>query len=198
MNINELKNSELVESIVEDLDDLPEDSAVTYEVWALGYDAGEDSAATEDEVLIGEFTDPEEAIKCAEAATLELIEELGYGDRDPETAYFSIEVETVVPDPEEEGTMNLGTVYSRELWLDGEYGSEEDLEPPVELTNSDYLVLRDDNTLEVSCKLLKDFNKNDYVKIKFVDEPDAFILTYKIFSKVTGKDGDYYQLEFIY
>ena len=45
---------------------------------------------------------------------------------DSETTYFSIEVETVVEDPEEDGTMNLGTVYSRVLWLDGEYGSEEE------------------------------------------------------------------------
>ena len=195
MNINELKNSDLIESIVEDLDDLPDDAEVSYEVWALGYDKEADS--TEAEYLIGDFTDLDAAMLCAKNFTLETFM-AEYEKPEYDTAYLSIEVETVVPDPEEEGTMNLGTIYSRELWLDGEYGSEEDFEPPVELTNSDYSVLRDDNTLEVSCKLLKDFNKNDYVKIKFVDEPDSFVLTYKIFSKVIGKDGDYYQLEFIY
>ena len=43
--------------------------------------------------------------------------------------YFSIEVETVVGDPDDEdgGTMNIGTVYQRDLWIDGEYGSEEDI-----------------------------------------------------------------------
>ena len=120
MNIKELlENDELMESIVEDLDDLSEDSEVTYEVWALGYTA--DDECTDDEVCLGEFTDPDEAVACAEKVNLKQLREA-----DPETAYFSIEVETVVEDPEEEGTMNLGTVYSRVLWLDGEYGSEEE------------------------------------------------------------------------
>ena len=125
MNIKDLlENDELMESIVEDIDDLPEDSEVTYEVWALGYTEDED--CTDDEVLVGEFIDPDEAVAYAEKVTLGQIKELGYGDMDSETTYFSIEVETVVEDPEEDGTMNLGTVYSRVLWLDGEYGSEEE------------------------------------------------------------------------
>ena len=117
MNVKELlENDELMESIVEDIDDIPEDSEVTYEVWALGYNEDED--CTDDEVLVGEFTDPDEAIAYAEKVNLEKIKELGYGEADPNTAYFSIEVETVVDDPEDEGTMNLGSVYTRELWLD--------------------------------------------------------------------------------
>jgi hypothetical protein len=196
MNIKELlENDELMESIVDDLDDIPEDSEVTYEVWALGYTCDEE--CTDAEILVGEFDDPDAAIACAEKVSFKSLCEAGYEEPDEETVYFSIEVETVVEDPEDDGTMNLGTVYSRELWIDGEYGSEEDVEPPVELTTADYSVLTDDNTLVVSCKILKNFNKNDYVRIKFIDEPDSFVLTYKIFSKVEYKDGDYYHLEFI-
>jgi len=196
MNIKELfENEELMENIVEDIEDIPEDTKVTYEVWALGYTCAEEM--TDAEILVGEFDDPDAAIACAEKVSFKSLREAGYEEPDEETVYFSIEVETVVEDPEDEGTINLGSVYQRELWIDREYGSEEDANPVVELTNSDYVVLEDDNTLKVSCKLLKDFNKNDYVKIKFIDEPESFVLTYKIFSKVEYKDGDYYHLEFI-
>ena len=196
MNIKELfENEELMENIVEDIEDIPEDTKVTYEVWALGYTCAEEM--TDAELLVGEFDDPDAAIACAEKVSFKSLREAGYEEPDEETVYFSIEVETVVEDPEDEGTINLGSVYQRELWIDREYGSEEDANPVVELTNSDYVVLEDDNTLKVSCKLLKDFNKNDYVKIKFIDEPESFVLTYKIFSKVEYKDGDYYHLEFI-
>ena len=196
MNVKELfENEELMENIVEDIEDIPEDTKVTYEVWALGYTCAEEM--TDAEILVGEFDDPDAAIACAEKVSFKSLREAGYEEPDEETVYFSIEVETVVEDPEDEGTINLGSVYQRELWIDREYGSEEDANPVVELTNSDYVVLEDDNTLKVSCKLLKDFNKNDYVKIKFIDEPESFVLTYKIFSKVEYKDGDYYHLEFI-
>ena len=125
MTINEMmKNPELLADITEDLEDFDANSEVVYEVWALGYTEDED--CTDDEILVGEFTDPDEAVAYAEKVTLGQIKELGYEDMDSETVYFSIEVETVVEDPEEEGTMNLGTVYSRVLWLDGEYGSEEE------------------------------------------------------------------------
>lgn len=196
MNVKELfENEELMENIVEDIEDIPEDSKVTYEVWALGYTCDEEM--TDAELLVGEFDDPDAAIACAEKVSFRSLREAGYEEPDEETVYFSIEVETVVEDPEDEGTINLGSVYQRELRIDREYGSEEDANPVVELTNSDYVVLEDDNTLKVSCKLLKDFNKNDCVKIKFIDEPESFVLTYKIFSKVEYKDGDYYHLEFI-
>ena len=111
------ENNELIETIVEDIADIPEDTEVTYEVWALGYTEDED--CTDDEVLLGEFTNPDEAVKCAESATIERIRELGYGEADPDTVYFSIEVETVIEDPDDEdgGTMNIGSVYQRALYL---------------------------------------------------------------------------------
>lgn len=197
MNVKELfENEELMNNIVEDIDDIPADTEVFYAVWALG--RNEDDTPTDDEVLVGEFTDPDEAIKLAEKTTIVEVNELGYGEPDSNTTHFSIEVETVVADPEDEngGTMNIGTIYSRDLWIDGEYGSEDDVDPVVELKNTGYAVL-EDGTLKVGCKLLKDFNKNDYVRFRFVDEPESFILTYKIVSKVIYGDGDYYHLDFI-
>lgn len=114
-----LENEELAANLVVDLDGISEDTEVFYAVWALGYSAEED--CTDDEVLLGEFTDAEEAVKYAEAVTLEHVDEMGYGERDKATAYFSIAVETVIADPDDEdgGTMNINTIYSRDLQING-------------------------------------------------------------------------------
>ena len=200
MNVKELfENEELMNNLVEDIDDIPEDTEVFYTVFALGYTA--DDECTDDEVLIGEFTDPDDAVKCADAATIDVIKELGYGEMDDTTAYFSIEVETVVADPEDEdgGTMNIGTVYQRDLWIDGEYGDAEsaglgDYHNVVCLSEKDFELL-DDGLLKVSCDLLKDYNKNDEVIFEFTDEGFAAFLTYQIVSKVEYKDGDYYHCD---
>ena len=129
MNVKELfENEELLENIVEDIDETPEDAEVFYSVWALGYN--KNNEVTDDEVLVGEFTDPDAAVDHAEKVTLEQINEMGFGNPDSSTVYFSIEVETVVGDPDDDdgGTINIGTIYQRELWIDGEYGSEEDFD----------------------------------------------------------------------
>lgn len=120
-----IENSELMNNIIEDLEDIPEDTEVFYSVWALGYNKFND--LTGDEVLIGEFIDPDKATEYAETVTYETIKELGFRKSNSETVYFSIEVETVISDPEDEdgGTMNIGTVYKRDLWLTGKYGSDE-------------------------------------------------------------------------
>lgn len=120
MTIKDLyENEELLETIVEDIEDIPEDTEVFYAVWALGHST--EDGCTDDEILVGEFTDPNEAVACAEKTTIEQINELGFGEPDPDTAYFSIEVETVIADSDDEdgGTMNIGTIYSRDLWIDG-------------------------------------------------------------------------------
>jgi hypothetical protein len=201
-------NEELLNNIVEDIDDIPEDAEVLYAVWALGYNKDDD--ITDTEVLVGEFTNPDEAVACAENLTIKAIDELGYEKPDNDTAYFSVEVETVVGDPDDEdgGTMNIGTVYQRNLWIDGEYGSEDCLEemldelvevdPIIAITAEDYELL-EDGALKVRCDLLKGFNKNDYLRLQFVGEPESVpVLTYKIMSKVIYEDGDYYHLEFEY
>jgi hypothetical protein len=189
MNIKELiNNEELISAIVEDIEDIPEDSEVTYEVWALGYTNTDE--VTDAEVLLGEFADPTKAVAFAEQVTFETIQEKGLEKPFVDVAYFSIEVETVVEDLEDEdcGTMNIGTIYRNELWIKAE---------DIQLAETDYTLL-EDGTLKVSCKLLKGFNKNDTIKVKFIDENNEPILTYKIISKVMYADGDYYHCEFIY
>ena len=120
MNVKELlTNEELMNNIVEDIDEIPEDSEVTYEVWALGQD--EDGACTGSELLIGEFSDPDEAVECAKNFELTDFTGLINFEHEAETffdrvACFSIEVETVVEDID--GSMNIGTIYRKDLCLD--------------------------------------------------------------------------------
>ena len=187
-----LTNPEVVENIMEDITDIPEDAEVVYSVWALGYDAEDD--CTDAEFLIGEFENPDEAVACAEKVTLTSItDEFGFDDLS-DVAYFSIEVETVVTDPDSEdgGTMNIGSIYQRDLWVE----DENFVDSVVELTNKEYEVLKD-GTLKISSKLLNDFNKNDCINIQFIDEENSWPLNYKIMSKVIYEDGDYYHLDFI-
>lgn len=199
---NLMNNEELVRHITEDLDDIPEDTTVTYEVWAIGYD--NDNEVTDTEMFIKDFEDPDAAIEHAKQLALaDIVHQAAeeHTDTEPATdlAYIAIEVETVIEDEEGE-TMNIGTIYKRDLWIDGEYGSEEDFEdvdPIVKLSTSDFTLL-EDGTLKVSCKLLKDFNKNDYIKVRFIDEEEIESFLYKIISKVIYEDGDYYHCEFYY
>ena len=193
------ENEELMNNIVEDLDEIPEDSEVTYEVWALGYTCDEE--LTDAEILVGEFNDPDAAIACAEKVSFKSLREAGYDEPDEKAVYFSIEVETVVEDPEDEdgGTINIGTVYSRELWIDGEYGSEEDAldfgDYEIVTTCAGDYELLDDGTLKLKAEFMKGFNKNDIIRIKFIDENDTYPLPYKIVSKVVYADGDYFHCE---
>lgn len=117
---NLFENEELLKCVVEDLDEIPEDTEVFYAVWALGHSS--DDEPTDAEILIGEFVNPDEAIARAKKVTVdELINEIGLAHPDPLLARFSIEVETVIADPDDEdgGTMNIGTVYQRVLELNG-------------------------------------------------------------------------------
>lgn len=193
-----INNEELVNQLVEDITEIPEDSEVTYEVWAIGYDH-ENIFATE--MLIGEFTNPDKAVECATQLTLtDIIQQAAREDFELEpiadTSHISIEVETVV----EEGnsSMNVGTIYKRDLWIDSstEEADNEDLTPIVTLTGNDFTLLKD-GTLKISCELLKDFNKNDYVIFEFIEEDIPTTLTYKIMSKVIYGDGNYYHCEFV-
>lgn len=196
-----MENKDLAKFIAEDLDEIPEDAEVTYELWAIGYNA--DGAITDTEMFVAEFTDPDEAIQRAKQITLADIVHQAAEEHDGSTpaenvTYISLEVETVV-DEDEDGTMNIGTIYKRELWIDGEYGDEEDApegeySEVVPVTAKDYRLL-EDGSLEIDCDILKNFNKNDMVQIWFTDEDHKSILTYKIISKTTGNK---FICEFIY
>jgi hypothetical protein len=200
MNVKELfENEELMNNIVEDLEDLPEDAEVRYEVWALGSDLKYEP--TEDEYLIGEFDNPDEAIKCAEEFTKETFYTEYEKPTNPDTFHISIEVETVVGDPEDEdgGTMNIGTVFQKTIYLT----SHNDFIEPIYflMPHNDYEVL-EDNTLKIKRKpLLADVNKNDIIEVAICDTPEAAlhptVLKYKVVSKVIYEDGDYYHCELL-
>ena len=186
-------NEELMNNIIEDIENIPVDSEVLYAVWALGYTS--DDEPTDADYLIGEFTDPDEAVKCAKEFTLEKFK-AEYEKPYTDTAYLSIEVETVIGDPDDEdgGTMNIGTVCSRTIWLNEADESSDFDEAIVTVSEEDYELL-EDGTLKISVKFLKDFNKNDIIRIQFLNENDTGLLPYKIMSKVIYEDGDYYHCE---
>ena len=100
----------------EELEDFDVNEEVTYLVCALGYD--ENDEPTDCEVYLEEFEDPAEAI--AFAKTTDLAKILQYAAEQKaditETAYFSLEVETVVAceDPED-GTENIDTIWETQI-----------------------------------------------------------------------------------
>lgn len=198
-----MENPDLATCIAEDVEDFDADTPVAYEVWALGY--GENDMVTDAEMLIEEFTDPDLAIEKAKQLTLADIVYQAEDECDAEDLQvikrISIEVETVIPDAEdEEGTINIGTIFRKDI-LDI---SAEDLpiepEPYVDLYTKDYEIL-EDGMLKVRYEVLKEFNKNDIVKLFFKDEQTADyipLLTYRIVSKAEYEDGDYWLCDFIY
>lgn len=186
-----MNNEELVKGITEDLEDFAEDAIVTYEVWAMGYNA--EGVITDAEMLVDTFTDPDEAIKCATNLTLaDIVHQASIEDNNNELlvdlSYISVEVETVVDD-DDEGSMNIGTIYKKDIYFE-----EDDEEEIICLGEKDYELL-EDGSIQVSCELLGQFNKNDQVKVMFKDEDCKPILTYKIISKTTANN---YICEFIY
>ena len=197
MNVKELfANEELMNSIVEDLDDIPEDTEVTYDVWAICYDA---EGTCIDTYLVKEFINydnPDAAIKFAKDYTFDQFD-AAYQKPPKKTATISLEVETVIDDPEGDGTMNIGTVYQKDLWVSAESNSEDIIDPTVELGPDDYEIT-EEGELKISCKLLKDFNKNDYINVKFAGEDNPWPIPYRIVSKVVYADGDYYHCDILF
>lgn len=186
--------SDFLKGLEDTLNDLPDTTDITYEVWALGYTS--DNKITDTEIFLEEFDDLDKAKAYAEKLTVKEI--LEYEDAaklvDDRVAYFMIEVQTVVDDPDDDGTISLISTINKELWIADD---PEDEEPQVviALSKDDYTVL-EDGTLKVSCECLKGFNKNDYVMFHFIGEESDYIM-YKIISKVAYNDGDYYHCEFI-
>lgn len=114
-----LNNETIKENFdVEEIEDFEVNEEITYLVCALGYN--EDDEPTDCEVYLKEFEDPEEAIAYAKTVDLAAILQHGIDQVQTlsETAYFSLEVETVVEceDPED-GTENIDTVYQRDIQI---------------------------------------------------------------------------------
>jgi hypothetical protein len=194
-----METEDLAKHIAEDIDDIPVDAPITYEVWAIGYN--DDSAVTDSELLLSEFNDPDKAIEFAKTVSLATIvhqaAEEDNGTVPNETvSYIQVEVETVVEDSDINETMNIGTIYKRILRIDEEDNaiSEDEYSEVVSVTAKDYTLL-EDGSIEIDREVLKDFNKNDTVQLRFVEEFNTPILTYKIISKTTNNK---YVCEFIY
>lgn len=199
MNTKELiTNPEFVNNIADSLEDFPQGSSATYDLWIVGYNFDDEPVS---ELFIYTFNDPEEALNKAASIDTKFIEEqteMSFADycNSNNLEYVTVEVETIIEDINE---ASAGTIYKRELWLDGEYGDIEaaglgDYSNVVCITNKDFEIL-EDGTLKVSCGLLRDFNKNDLVLFEFVEENPPAVLEYKIMSKVIYVDGDYYHCE---
>jgi hypothetical protein len=190
-----MENEDLASYITEDLGEFADNAIVTYEVWAIGYD-GEHRIMDAD-LFIDFFENPDDAVAKAKSLTLADIvykaaEEDTGNEIDTNVAFISIEVETVIDD--EEGTMNVGTIYKKEISLSDNSTDDNDYSIVVPITSNDYTLL-EDGSLEISCEILKDFNKNDMVQVWFVDEADKVIVTYKIISKTTANK---FICEFVY
>lgn len=180
--VRDLMNDEELSSYVtEDLEDFDDTAVVTYAIWAIGYDA--DSCITDTEMYLGEFVDPDLAVEKAKALTLADIIHLAAEDDDSEpnedVAYVTIEVETVVDD-EEEGSMNVGTIFKKDIWL----YEEPDDEELIHVKDNEY-VLDEDGNLIISCDQFNHLNKNDRIKVMYDDEDNTPVLTYTIKSKTT-------------
>lgn len=103
---------------IEELDDFDTNDEVSYLVCALGYD--EDDEITDCEVYLGEFKFPDEAVAFAKTVTLGTILQRGVDQVQAiaKTAYFNLEVETVVEyDDPDNGTENIDTIWERQIWL---------------------------------------------------------------------------------
>ena len=111
-----MMNENIKEFDIEELEDFDANEEVTYLVCALGYD--ENDEPTDCEVYLEEFEDPAEAIAFAKTVTLETILQYGVEQHQTimDTAYFSLEVETVVEceDPED-GTENIDTIWETQI-----------------------------------------------------------------------------------
>jgi hypothetical protein len=179
-----LNTDEAIKDILNEIEEDFDTDKATYEVWALGYDCEGEFTGTD--LLLGTFEDPDAAAQYASIITWYEIRNLDGHDKFIKTSdMLSIEVETVVDDGEG-GTMNVGTIFSKAICVCVE---------DIRLSSEDFEIVEEDK-IKVSCEILKDFNKNDKVKIYFTD--GEMIFNYKIVSRVVYTDGEYYHLEFLY
>lgn len=105
-----------IEELEDEFDDFDPNEEVTYLVCALGYN--EDDDCTDCEVYLEEFEDPAEAIAFAKTVDLEKLLQYAVDQKADisETAYFNLEVETVVPfDAPDEGTENIDTIWEMQI-----------------------------------------------------------------------------------
>lgn len=175
----------IVEELIKDIE-VPADVPVAYEVWAIGYD--EEDRATDAEMLLGTFDDPDQAVFRAKDITLADVVNMVDDDCEVNNNvhYISIEVETVVPD--DEGNMNSGTIYKKTIEI------FEEIPEYITLSTDEYEIIEESGYLQIPCSILKEYNKNDIISIIFEEDEQPWPISYKIISKTT--DG-YYICDFV-
>ena len=183
--------NEMVNQLVEDIDEIPEDCRGTYVVWAVGLD--EDGNTTSAEMVLAVFECPDQAVHYAKNITLADIVNLAAADDcDCEVAAnahaISVEIETVVND-EDGCAMSIGTVYKKRIEI-----FEAIPDDFVVLLDGDFEIIEETGLLQIPCSILRDYNKNDVVSIIFGDEEEPSPIEYKIISKTTG---GYYICDFV-
>ena len=177
--------NDLVNELVEDINEIPADTEVSYEVWAIGYD--EEDNATEAELLLATFDDPDQAVHYAKELTLADVVNLAADDEcDITTEVYSIhiEVETVVPD--DEGTVNIGTIYKKTIEIYEEL-------PDYVVLSADDFVLLDNSDIMVPKNILSDYGENDYFTAIFEHGGVSQPMIYQIKSTI----GETYICEFV-
>lgn len=181
--------NELVDMLVEDIDEIPEDCKGTYAVWAGGRD--EEGNATCAEMLLAAFEYPNQAMHYAKNLTLaDIVNIAADEDCDCEVTAnahsIAIGIDAIVND-EDGCAMSIGVVYERSIEI------YEELPEYVPLTAEEYELL-ENGDIKVPCSVLNNYNKNDCFTAIFRDDNESYPMTYKIISKTTG---DYYICEFV-
>lgn len=170
--------NDLVNELVADIEDIPADVPVVYEVWAIGHD--EEDQVTDAEMMLASFEDPDMAVSYAKTVTLADVVNLAADDEcdaATEAHSISIEVETVVPD--EEGTMNIGTIYKKTLEIYEEL-------PEYVILNGDEFEIVADGNIQVSCSLLEGYKEKDCFNVVFADATYPSPIPYRIISKTSS------------
>jgi hypothetical protein len=101
---------------IEEFDDFEVNEEITYLVCALGY--SDNDEPTDCEIYLKEFEDPAEAITFAKNVDLRTLLQYAVEQKADisETAYFSLEVETVVGcENPEDGTENIDTIWEARI-----------------------------------------------------------------------------------
>ena len=177
--------NDLVNELVEDINEIPADTEVSYEVWATGYD--EEDKATEAELLLATFDDPDQAVHVAKELTLAGVVNLAADDEcdvTTEVHTIHIEVETVVPD--DGGTINIGTIYKKTLNI------YEELPEYVTLSAEDFVLL-DNGDIMVPKNILSDYDIYDSFNAIFEDGGVSQPMIYKIKNLI----GEVFVCEFV-
>lgn len=115
---NILNADEAVNEVINSISDIPDDTFVVYEVWALGCN-NENNVIENTEFLLSIFDDSSSAVEYAKSTTLADIVHISENCEclvdSSEISYLIVEVETVIRD--EAGDMNIGTIFRKVVEL---------------------------------------------------------------------------------